>query len=164
VHDACGPDQCHPAFLSSGVRAKAGRCPTFHSVLRSRWKSLSRERDERGLQSSRSDEKRQGEIQMAGMTEPIAPKQQAETRSAVERIGAFAAAARPEHLTADSRQLFKRNILDSIACGSVAPIATRPDRRLSFAGSLHVDWRRQDLSRSGGALQLRACAVCGSSR
>lgn len=47
---------------------------------------------------------------MAGMTKPIAPKQQAETRSAVERIGAFASAARPEHLTTDIRQLFKRNI------------------------------------------------------
>jgi hypothetical protein len=39
------------------------------------------------------------------MTKPIAPKQQADTRLAVERIGAFAAAARPEHLTTDIRQV-----------------------------------------------------------
>src|ERR1700676_2565240 len=49
-----------------------------------------------------------------------APKQQVETRSAVERIGAFTAAARPEHLTTDIRQLFKRNILDSIGCAIAA--------------------------------------------
>ena len=36
--------------------------------------------------------------------------------SAVERIAAFAAAARPEHLTSDTRRLFKRNILDSLGC------------------------------------------------
>jgi 2-methylcitrate dehydratase len=52
------------------------------------------------------------------MTEPI--NQQAETRTAVERIGAFATAARPEHLTTEIRQLFKRNILDSIACAIAA--------------------------------------------
>src|ERR1035438_8055762 len=57
---------------------------------------------------------------MASMTELITPKRQAETHSAVERIGAFAVAARPEHLTADIRQLFKRNILDSIGCAIAA--------------------------------------------
>ena len=36
-----------------------------------------------------------------------------ETHSAVERIAAFAAAARPEHLRLDIRTLYKRNILDS---------------------------------------------------
>jgi len=67
---------------------------------------------------------------MAGMTKPVAPKQQVETRSAVERIGAFAAAARPEHLTTDIRQLFKRNILDSIGCAiaAVAGPSLRPLR------------------------------------
>jgi len=67
---------------------------------------------------------------MAGMTRPIAPKRQTETRSAVERIGAFAAAARPEHLTAEIRQLFKRNILDSIGCAipSVAGPSLQPLR------------------------------------
>ena len=43
-------------------------------------------------------------------------QQGVETRSAVERIAAFAAAARPERLTTDIRQLFKRNILDSLGC------------------------------------------------
>ena len=57
---------------------------------------------------------------MASMTKPIAPKQRSETRSAVERIGAFATAVRPEHLTTDIRQLFKRNILDSIGCAIAA--------------------------------------------
>jgi 2-methylcitrate dehydratase len=57
---------------------------------------------------------------MASTTKPIAPEQQAETRSAVERIGAFAAAVQPEYLTTDLRQLFKRNILDSIACAIAA--------------------------------------------
>ena len=40
------------------------------------------------------------------MTKAIAFKQHAETRSAVDRIGAFAVAARPEHLTTDNRRLF----------------------------------------------------------
>jgi 2-methylcitrate dehydratase len=57
---------------------------------------------------------------MAGMTKFIAPEPQVETRSAVERIGAFAAAARPDHLTAEIRQLYKRNILDSIGCAIAA--------------------------------------------
>src|SRR5580693_369343 len=67
---------------------------------------------------------------MAIMTELITPKQLAETPSAVERIGAFVVAARPEHLTTDSRQLFKRNILDSIACAiaAVASPSLRPLR------------------------------------
>jgi 2-methylcitrate dehydratase len=41
-------------------------------------------------------------------------------RAAVERIAAFAAAARPEHLSSDARRLYKRNILDSLACGIAA--------------------------------------------
>ena len=57
---------------------------------------------------------------MAVITKPVAPGQQEETGTAVERIGVFAAAARPEHLTTDIRQLFKRNILDSIACAIAA--------------------------------------------
>src|SRR6266446_9159638 len=47
-----------------------------------------------------------------------------ETRAAVERIGAFAAQARPEHLTPEIRHLFKRNILDSLGCA----IAAQPGR------------------------------------
>jgi 2-methylcitrate dehydratase len=57
---------------------------------------------------------------MASMTELSTPQRLAETHSAVERIGAFAVAARPEHLTTDIRQLFKRNILDSIGCAIAA--------------------------------------------
>ena len=57
---------------------------------------------------------------MASISKTITPEQQAETRTAVERIGAFATAARPEHLTTDIRHLFKRNILDSIACAIAA--------------------------------------------
>jgi 2-methylcitrate dehydratase len=57
------------------------------------------------------------------MTQSKSDQLREEKRSAVERIGAFAAAARPEHLTADVRQLFKRNILDSLGCA----IAALPD-------------------------------------
>ena len=66
---------------------------------------------------------------MASMTELITPKRQAETHSAVERIGAFAVAARPEHLTTDIRQLYKRNILDSIGC-AIAAVAGSAFRTL----------------------------------
>jgi 2-methylcitrate dehydratase len=48
------------------------------------------------------------------------PPSRAMTRSAVERIGAFAATARAEHLTSKSRQLYKRNILDSLGCAIAA--------------------------------------------
>jgi len=40
--------------------------------------------------------------------------------TAVERIAAFTVAARPERLTPEVRQLFKRNILDSIGCAIAA--------------------------------------------
>jgi len=62
---------------------------------------------------------------MAVITKLVAPGQQEETSTAVERIGVFAAAAQPEHLTTDSRQLFKRNILDSIACAIAWPNTPR---------------------------------------
>jgi 2-methylcitrate dehydratase len=48
----------------------------------------------------------------------------AEARSAVERVAAFAAEARPGHLTPEVRQLFERNTLDSVGCG----IAAQPGR------------------------------------
>jgi 2-methylcitrate dehydratase len=50
-------------------------------------------------------------------------------RSAVERIAAFAAAARPEHLTNVTRQLFKRNILDSLGC-AIAALPGQPFQAL----------------------------------
>jgi 2-methylcitrate dehydratase len=66
---------------------------------------------------------------MASVTELITPDRQAETHSVVERIGVFASAAQPEHLTAEIRQLFKRNILDSIGC-AIAAVAGPPLRLL----------------------------------
>jgi 2-methylcitrate dehydratase len=54
------------------------------------------------------------------MTQLMSYQQGVATRSAVERIAAFAAAARPERLTPDIRQLFKRNILDSLGCAIAA--------------------------------------------
>src|SRR6478672_4753479 len=55
--------------------------------------------------------------------------QQAEARSAVERIGAFAAAARADQLKPNVRQLFKRNILDSLEC-AIAALPGRPFQAL----------------------------------
>ncbi len=104
------------------------------------------------------------------ITEPTSHQQGEHTRSAVERIAAFAAAARPEHLTNDTRQLFKRNILDSLGCaiaalpGTALPGAARTVRGIPGSGPVHVDRRRQDIRRSGGALQLRSCALRGSAR
>lgn len=55
--------------------------------------------------------------------------QQAEARSAVERIAAFAAAARAQQLKPNVRQLFKRNILDSLGC-AIAALPGRPFQAL----------------------------------
>jgi 2-methylcitrate dehydratase len=55
--------------------------------------------------------------------------QQAEARSAVERIAAFAAAARGQQLKPNVRQLFKRNILDSLGC-AIAALPGRPFQAL----------------------------------
>jgi 2-methylcitrate dehydratase len=63
------------------------------------------------------------------LPELTSPQQGQETRSAVERIAAFAAAARPEQLAPDIRQLFKRNILDSIGC-AIAALPGSPFRAL----------------------------------
>jgi 2-methylcitrate dehydratase len=49
--------------------------------------------------------------------------------TAVDRIAAFATAARPEHLTSDIRQLFKRNILDSLGC-AIAALSGAPFQAL----------------------------------
>jgi 2-methylcitrate dehydratase len=46
-------------------------------------------------------------------------------RSAVEQIAVFAGSARPEHLRSDARQLFQRNILDSLGC-VIAGLQGRP--------------------------------------
>ena len=60
-------------------------------------------------------------------TEPPPHQQGEHIRSAVERIAAFAAAARPEQLTNKTRQLFKRNILDSLGC-AIAALSGQPSR------------------------------------
>ncbi|MBV8525453.1 MAG: MmgE/PrpD family protein [Acetobacteraceae bacterium] len=54
------------------------------------------------------------------MTEPLSNQQREQMRSAVERIAEFAAASLPERLTPDIRQLYKRNILDSLGCAIAA--------------------------------------------
>jgi 2-methylcitrate dehydratase len=54
------------------------------------------------------------------VTEPTSGRSAEQVRPTVERIAAFAASARPEHLTGDIRRLFKRNILDSLGCAIAA--------------------------------------------
>jgi len=50
-------------------------------------------------------------------------------RAAVERIAAFTASARPGQLTNETRQIFKRNILDSIGC-AIAALPGQPFQAL----------------------------------
>src|SRR5580698_6485159 len=59
------------------------------------------------------------------MAETKPTPRNAEGRSTVERIAAFAASARPEHLRSNIRQLFRRNILDSLGC-AIAGLQGRP--------------------------------------
>ena len=63
------------------------------------------------------------------LTEPTSHRQPEQTISTVQRIAAFAVAARPEHLTNDSRRLFKRNILDSLGC-AIAALQGQPFQAL----------------------------------
>lgn len=63
------------------------------------------------------------------MAETMPITQHIEIRSAVEQIASFAASARPEHLRSDIRQLFKRNILDSLGC-AIAGLQGRPFQAL----------------------------------
>jgi len=60
-----------------------------------------------------------------GSTAQMPDPQALEARPAVARIAAFAVAARPERLTPEIRQLFKRNILDRLAC-AIAALPGRP--------------------------------------
>jgi len=62
-------------------------------------------------------------------TEPLTHQQGEHMRPAVERIAAFAADARPEHLTHETRHLFKRNILDSLGC-AIAALPGQPFQAL----------------------------------
>ncbi len=66
---------------------------------------------------------------MAQQATQLVSHQEEGARSAVERIAAFAAAARPEQLKANVRQLFKRNILDSLSC-AIAALPGRPFQAL----------------------------------
>jgi 2-methylcitrate dehydratase len=63
------------------------------------------------------------------MSQLLSGPRETEVRSAVEHIAAFAASARPEHLRSDIRQLFKRNILDSLGC-AIAGLHGRPFQAL----------------------------------
>ena len=64
------------------------------------------------------------------ITESLSHQQEGEqARSAVERIAAFAAAARQEHLTNEARRLYKRNILDSLGC-AIAALPGQPFQAL----------------------------------
>jgi 2-methylcitrate dehydratase len=48
---------------------------------------------------------------------------------AVEQIAAFADRARPDHLSSEVRELFKRNILDSLGC-ALGALPGKPFARL----------------------------------
>jgi len=60
-----------------------------------------------------------------GSTAQMPDPQALKAQPAVARIAAFAVAARPERLTPEIRQLFKRNILDSLGC-AIAALPGRP--------------------------------------
>ena len=63
------------------------------------------------------------------MLQHVSTPRETEVSSAVEHIAAFAASARPEHLKSEVRQLFKRNILDSLGC-AIAGLHGRPFQAL----------------------------------
>lgn len=60
-------------------------------------------------------------------------------RTAVERMAEFAVAAQPQHLTGKARQLYKRNILDSLGCAIAAlsgpPFPALRDQLAEFRAS-----------------------------
>jgi 2-methylcitrate dehydratase len=63
------------------------------------------------------------------MPQLMPASQEIEVRSAVEHIADFAISARSEHLKSDIRQLFKRNILDSLGC-AIAGLQGKPFQAL----------------------------------
>ena len=63
------------------------------------------------------------------MPQLMPTQREVEVRSAVDQIAAFAASARPDHLRSDARQLFKRNILDSLGC-AIAGLQGKPFQAL----------------------------------
>ena len=71
----------------------------------------------------------EGNTIMVQQTTQLGSHQQEAARSAVERIAAFAVAARAQQLKPNVRQLFKRNILDSLGC-AIAALPGRPFQAL----------------------------------
>ncbi len=76
----------------------------------------------------------------------------------------------PEHVTNDTRRLFKRNILDSLGC-AVAALRGQPFHALReqfeeyrAPGRCNADWRRCDPG-SGGTFNSNPCAtwICSTS-
>src|ERR1700741_4545896 len=63
------------------------------------------------------------------MPQLVPTPQEIDVRSAIDRIAAFAASARSQHLRSDIRQLFKRNILDSLGC-AIAGLQGKPFQTL----------------------------------
>jgi hypothetical protein len=100
-----------------------------------------------------------------------------ETRSVVERIAAIAVAAGPERLTPEIRRLFKRNILDSLAC-AIAALPGRPFAALceqfeeyrapgrhkflaqTSPAALRINVRKRSAPKSGRVLLSHAAAKC----
>src|SRR6201988_4532340 len=66
---------------------------------------------------------------MVQQTTQLGANPKEELRSAVERIAAFAGGARAQQLKPSVRQLFKRNILDSLGC-AIAALPGRPFQAL----------------------------------
>jgi 2-methylcitrate dehydratase len=63
------------------------------------------------------------------MPQPMPTLREVEVCSAVERIAAFAASVHPGQLKSDIRQLYKRNILDSLGC-AISGLRGRPFQAL----------------------------------
>jgi hypothetical protein len=81
------------------------------------------------LSKARASRILEEEQTMAQQATGLASQKGEGARSAVERIAAFAAAARPEQLTPNVRRLLKRNILDSLGC-AIAALPGRPFQAL----------------------------------
>jgi 2-methylcitrate dehydratase len=65
------------------------------------------------------------------MPQVMPTPREVEVRSAVEHIAVFAASARLDHLRSDIRQLFKRNVLDSLGC-AIAGLQVAPYWKLCW--------------------------------
>jgi 2-methylcitrate dehydratase PrpD len=72
------------------------------------------------------------------MPQLIPTPQEVKGRSSVEEIAVFAASARTEHLRSDARQLFKRNILDSLGCAIAGLKVGRSNRCVNSSRSIEL--------------------------